>query len=72
MKRNELKYKDKKELVKSNNKELSSKRITIERVFAYIKSYRIMQRLTYYSKNKIETLFKSIANINNLYQFIGI
>ncbi len=72
IKRNELKYKENKELVKGENKKLSSKRIKIEHVFAYIKSYRIMQRLNYYSKDKIEILFNSIANIYNLYQFIKI
>lgn len=72
IKRNELKYKENKDLSKSENKNLSSKRIKIEHVFAYIKSYRIMQRLNYYSKNKIEILFNSIANIYNLYQLIKI
>ncbi len=64
IKRNEIKYKE--------NKKLSSKRIKIEHVFAYIKSFRIMQRLNYYSKDKIDILFNSIANIYNLYQFIKI
>ncbi len=68
IKRNELKYKENKDLVKSENKNLSVKRIKIEHVFAYIKSYRIMQRLNYYSKNKIEILFNSIVSIYNLSQ----
>ena len=72
IKRNELRYKENKELVKSNNKNLFSKRIKIEHVFAYIKSYRIMQRLNYYSKHKIEILFNSIANIYNLSQWFKI
>ena len=70
IKRNELPYKENKRLVKSNNKELSSKRIKVEHVFAYIKSYRIMQRLNYYSKDKIEILFNAMANIYNLNQLI--
>ena len=64
-------FKLNKELVKGENKKLSSKRIKIEHVFAYIKSYRIMQRLNYYSKDKIEILFNSIANIYNLSQLIN-
>ena len=55
-----------------NNKNLSVKRIKIEHVFAYIKSYRVMQRLNYYSKDKIEILFNSIANIYNLSQLTKI
>ena len=72
IKRNEIKYKENKDLVKSENKELSSKRIKVEHVFAYIKSYRIMQRLNYYTKNKIEILFNSIANLYNLQQLFKI
>jgi hypothetical protein len=45
---NEIKYKENKDLVKGENKSLSTKRIKIEHVFAYIKSYRVMQRLNYY------------------------
>ena len=72
IKRNELKYKDNKDLSKANNKNLSSRRIKIEHVFAYIKSYRVMQRLNYYSKDKIDILFNAIANIYNLSQLIKI
>ena len=71
IKRNEIKYKENKDLVKSENKELSSKRIKVEHVFAYIKSYRIMQRLNYYTKDKIEILFNAMANIYNLSLFIN-
>ena len=70
IKRNEIKYKENKELIKSKNKVLSSKRIKVEHVFAYIKSYRVMQRLNYYAKDKIEILFNAITNIYNLHQFI--
>lgn len=70
-KRNEVKYKENKNLSKSENKILSSKRIKVEHVFAYIKSYRIMQRLNYYTKDKIDILFNSIANIYNLSQLIS-
>lgn len=72
IKRNELPYKENKDLVKSNNKELSSKRINVAHVFAYIKSYRIMQRVNYYTRDKIEILFKAMANLYNLSQFIKI
>ena len=72
IKRNEIKYKENKDLSKSNNKSLSGKRIKIEHVFAYIKSYRIMQRLNYYSKQRIEILFNSIVNIYNLQQLFKI
>ena len=71
IKRNEVKYKENKELSKSNNKNLSSKRIKIEHVFAYIKSFRIMQRVNYYTKDKIEILFNSISTIYNLSQLIN-
>ena len=71
IKRNEVKYKENKELSKSNNKNLSSKRIKIEHVFAYIKNFRIMQRVNYYTKDKIEILFNSISNIYNLSQLIN-
>lgn len=71
IKRNELVYKENKDLIKSNNKELSSKRIKVEHVFAYIKSYRIMQRLNYYTKDKIEILFNAMANLYNLSLFIN-
>ena len=71
IKRNELVYKENKSLIKSNNKELSSKRIKVEHVFAYIKSYRIMQRLNYYTKDKIEILFNAMANLYNLSLFIN-
>ena len=71
IKRNEVKYKENKSLIKSNNKELSSKRIKVEHVFAYIKSYRIMQRLNYYTKDKIEILFNAMANLYNLSLFIN-
>ena len=48
-KRNELEYKKKdKYLAKINNNKLSSKRIKIELVFAYLKNFRILQRLNYY------------------------
>ena len=70
-KRNEVKYKENKNLSKSENKILSSKRIKVEHVFAYIKSYRIMQRLNYYTKDKIDILFNSMANIYNLSQLIN-
>ncbi len=72
IKRNEIKYKENKDLSKVNNKNLSSKRIKIEHVFSFIKSFRIMQRLNYYSKHKIEILFNSIANIYNLSQLLKI
>ena len=71
VKRNEVNYKENKEIIKIENKVLSSKRIKVEHVFAYIKSYRIMQRLNYYSKDKIEILFNAITNIYNLHQFIN-
>lgn len=34
------------------------------------KSYKIMQRVNYYTKDKIDILFNSIANIYNLSLFI--
>ena len=37
--------------------------------FAYMKNFRILQRLNYYKMNKIDLFFKSIANIYNLSKF---
>ena len=71
IKRNELVYKENKDLIKVENKELSSKRIKVEHVFAYIKSYRIMQRLNYYTKHRIEILSNAMANLYNLSLFIN-
>ena len=48
------------------NRLISRKRIKIEHVFAYMKNFRILQRLNYYKMNKIELFFQSIANIYNL------
>ena len=65
-KRNELRYKQDKDLAKTNNKTISSKRIKIEHVFAYMKNFRILPRLNYYKTSKIELFFNSIAMIYNL------
>ena len=51
------------------NRLISRKRIKIEHVFAYMKNFRILQRLNYYKTNKIELFFQSIANIYNLSKF---
>ena len=66
IKRNEREYKKDKNLAKTNNQLMSRKRIKIEHVFAYMKNFRILQRLNYYKTNKIELFFQSIANIYNL------
>ena len=66
IKRNEREYKKDKTLAKTNNQLISRKRIKIEHVFAYMKNFRILQRLNYYKMNKIELFFQSIANIYNL------
>ena len=66
IKRNEREYKKDKTLVKTNNQLISRKRIKIKHVFAYMKNFRILQRLNYYKMNKIELFFQSIANIYNL------
>ena len=58
-----------KTLAKTNNQLISRKRIKIEHVFAYMKNFRILQRLNYYKMNKIELFFQSIANIYNLSKF---
>ena len=69
IKRNEREYKKDKNLAKTNNQLISRKRIKIEHVFAYMKNFRILQRLNYYKMNKIELFFQSIANIYNLSKF---
>ena len=66
IKRNEREYQKDKNLAKTNNQLISRKRIKIEHVFAYMKNFRILQRLNYYKMNKIELFFQSIANIYNL------
>ena len=65
-KRNEHRYKTNPEESKLQNKKLSTKRIKVEHVFAYIKTYRILQRANYYKTKTIEIFFKAIANIYNL------
>ena len=65
-KRNHLVYKNNPLKAKLDNKILSSKRIKIEHVFAYIKKYRILSFNFYYSIKKTELFFKAIANIYNL------
>ena len=69
IKRNEREYKKDKTLAKMNNQLISRKRIKIEHVFAYMKNFRILQRLNYYKTTKIELFFNSIANIYNLSKF---
>ena len=69
IKRNEREYKKDKTLAKMNNQLISRKRIKIEHVFAYMKNFRILQRLNYYKMNKIELFFQSIAHIYNLSKF---
>ena len=69
IKRNKREYKKDKTLAKTNNQLISRKRIKIEHVFAYMKNFRILQRLNYYKMNKIELFFQSIANIYNLSKF---
>lgn len=66
IKRNELKYKKDKILSKTNNQSISSKRIKVEHVFAYMKHFRILQRLNHYKIDKIEIFFNAIARIYNL------
>ncbi len=64
--RNELEYKKDKVVAKEKNKNLSSKRIKIEHVFAYMKNYGILTKSNHYSIAKIDIFFKAIANIFNL------
>ena len=66
IKKNELPYKNNKEKTKQDNKSLSSKRIKIEHVFAYIKKYRILNFNFYYEIQKLELFFKAVANLFNL------
>jgi len=65
-KRNEFSYKKDKNKAKIENKNLSSKRIKIEHIFAKMKNFRILKRLNYYKIHKIEIFFNAIANIYNL------
>jgi hypothetical protein len=48
--------------------DIPAKRIKIEQVFAYMKNFRILQRLNHYSIAKINIFFQSIANIYNFYK----
>ncbi len=52
IKRNELEYKEDKYSAKINNKSISTKRIKIEHIFAYMKNFRILQRLNYEDENR--------------------
>lgn len=61
-----IEYKKDKVVAKEKNKNLSSKRIKIEHVFAYMKNYRILTKSNHYSIAKIDIFFKAIANIFNL------
>jgi len=51
---------------KTENRELSQKRIKIEHCFAKLKSYAILHKPVYYSRKQIATLVKAIGNIINL------
>ena len=62
-KRNEKRYKIDPTQAKINNKLLNKKRVKIEHIFAQMKNYRIIRQANYYAKNKIDLIFKSIANI---------
>lgn len=63
---NELKYKLDTTNASLFNKQLSSKRVQIEHVFARIKTYRILSNAYYYTKKKIDLFIKAICNIYNL------
>ena len=65
-KRNELRYKEDKLKGKKDNKVLNKKRVKIEHIFASIKNYRILQYGNYYTKEKLNSLFKAICVIYNL------
>lgn len=65
-KQNERFYKENKTNAKYFNKRLSSKRIQIEHTFAWLKTYRILSNVYYYTKPKLDMFVKAICNIYNL------
>lgn len=65
-KRNEQRFKTDKVKATGLNKALSSKRISIEHVFARLKSYRLLSMPYYYAKTKLDIFVKAIVNIYNL------
>ncbi len=59
-------YKNNKELAKSNNKTISTKRIKIEHIFAKIKQFKILNNNFYHNISKINIFFKNIVKIIQL------
>jgi DDE superfamily endonuclease len=62
VKRNEKTYKKDNLKTKKENKQLSSKRIKVEHVFASLKSWRILKQLHFYGRKMIGMIFQSLAN----------
>lgn len=68
VKRNEIPYKKDKIKTKQDNQQLSSRRIKIEHVFAWLKSWRILKQLHYFNRNVIDKIFQSLVHIHNIKQ----
>ena len=66
LKRNEIRYKKDKIKGKEENKSLNKQRVKIEHIFANIKNYRILRYGNYYTKDKLNIMFKAICIIYNL------
>ena len=64
--RNEHQFKNNKENAQLENRTLSSKRIQVEHVFAWLKNYKILINPYYYTKHKIDIFVKAVCNIYNL------
>ena len=65
-KMNEQRFKKDKPNARFNNKQISTKRIQVEHVFATLKQYRILTNPYYYTKEKINIFVKAVCNIYNL------
>lgn len=66
IKRNEMLYKDHKDISKAFNRELSKWRVTVEHVFAQLKAFKILRNLFPLQPKRYGTCFKAIALVYNL------
>ena len=65
-KHNERRFKINKHKVTLENKALSTKRIQVEHVFAWLKNYKILINPYHYTKQKIDIFVKAVCNIYNI------
>ena len=66
IKRNEIEYKNKTEEAKAFNRELSRWRVTVEHVFAQLKTFKILRGIFPLKASRFGTCFRAIAYIHNI------